>query len=153
MILYKKGHYDINVAWEDVIRKIECEFIETTHALQVSGSRDHFPRVGIIGQNSKFFGTMLDAVNAVRVDVENKYSYCDVDTYVSFCKDSCVHGRHSDDKDVLLVQAIGCMEYGFDNMKKGYFLNPGDSLFIPQGTYHTPKVHSPRCTLSFGLMP
>ena len=151
MILYKKGHYNINVTWEDVIRKIESEFTETTHALQVSGSRDHFPRVGIIGQNSKFFGTMLDAVNTVRPDLEKKYGYCDCDTYISFCKDSCAHGRHCDDKDVLLVQAIGCMEYQFDNMSP-YVLNPGDSLFIPEGVFHTPKVHSPRCTLSFGLM-
>tara|TARA_B100000131_G_scaffold179836_1_gene173511 strand:+ start:63 stop:521 length:459 start_codon:yes stop_codon:yes gene_type:complete len=152
MILYKKNHYNVNVTWEDVIRKIECEFTETTHALQVSGSREHFPRVGIIGQNSKFFGTMLDAVNTVRPDLENKYSYCDVDTYISFCKDSCAHGRHCDDKDVLLVQAIGCMEYKFDNTNS-YTLNPGDSLFIPRGVFHTPVVHSPRCTLSFGLMP
>ena len=151
MISYKKDHYNINVTWEDVIRKIESEFTETTHALQVSGSRKHHPRVGIIGQNSKFFGTMLDAVNTVRPDLEKKYAYCDVDTYVSFCKDSCAHGRHCDDKDVLLVQAIGCMEYQFDNMSP-YVLNPGDSLFIPEGVFHTPVVHSPRCTLSFGLM-
>ena len=151
MILYKKGHYNINVTWDDVIKKLESEFTETTHALQVSGSRSHFPRVGIIGQNSKFFGTMLDAVNTVRLDVEKKYGYCDVDTYVSFCKDSCAHGRHCDDKDVLLVQAIGCMEYEFDNMPS-YTLNPGDSLFIPEGVFHKPKVLSPRCTLSFGLM-
>ena len=152
MILYKKNHYNVNVTWEDVIRKIECEFTETTHALQVSGSRAHFPRVGIIGQNSKFFGTMLDAVNTVRPDLEKIYGYCDCDTYISFCKDSCAHGRHCDDKDVLLVQAIGCMEYEFDNMPS-YTLNPGDSLFIPEGVFHKPKVLSPRCTLSFGLMP
>ena len=151
MILYKKSHYNIKVTWDDVIKKLESEFTETTHALQVSGSRSHFPRVGIIGQNSKFFGTMLDAVNAVRLDVEKKYGYCDVDTYVSFCKDSCAHGRHCDDKDVLLVQAIGRMEYEFDNMPS-YTLNPGDSLFIPEGVFHKQTVHSPRCTLSFGLM-
>ena len=152
MILYKKDHYNINVTWDDVIKKLESEFTETTHALQVSGSRAHFPRVGIIGQNSKFFGTMLDAVNTVRPDLEKIYGYCDCDTYISFCKDSCAHGRHCDDKDVLLVQAIGCMEYEFDNMPS-YTLNPGDSLFIPEGVFHKPKVLSPRCTLSFGLMP
>ena len=71
--------------------------------------------------------------------------------YVSFCKDACNHGRHCDDKDVLIVQAIGRMEYGFDDGKI-FVLDPGDSIFIPEGVYHNPTVHSPRATVSFGLL-
>tara|TARA_B100001996_G_C18198875_1_gene415188 strand:+ start:33 stop:491 length:459 start_codon:yes stop_codon:yes gene_type:complete len=149
---YKKNHYNINVAWEDVIKKIESEFIDNTHALQVSGPRDRYPKVGIICYNDKLFGTLQDAVDIISPDLKKNYKSIDVDTYISFSKDSCVHDRHCDDKDVLIVQAIGRMEYRFDNMKS-YILDQGDSIFIPVGVYHTPIVHSARCTLSFGLRP
>ena len=41
--------------------------------------------------------------------------------------------------------------YGFDDGKI-FVLDPGDSIFIPEGVYHTPTVHSPRATVSFGLL-
>jgi len=68
-------------------------------------------------------------------------------TYVSFGKDSMTFGNHDDPVDVLLVQAKGSTSYICDGST--YTLNPGDSLFIPKGSYHEPIVSGPRVTLSF----
>lgn len=152
MIQFKKDHYPTWVSWDDVIKKLDSEFTEGSHYLQVSGGPSDFhPRVGVVCHNNYFPNSIGHLVTLVQPDLESKYDYCDVDMYVSFCKDACNHGRHCDDKDVLIVQAIGRMEYGFDNGKI-YVLDPGDSIFIPKGVYHNPTVHSPRATLSFGLL-
>lgn len=52
--------------------------------------------------------------------------------------------------DVLIVQAVGLVEYFFDD-DSSYKLEPGDSIYIPKGIYHKPKIFGPRITLSFGL--
>ena len=152
MILFKKDHYKVNVSWDDVIKKLDSEFTEGSHYLQVSGPPSEFhPRVGVVCHNNHFPGSIGDLVRLVQPDLESKYDYCDVDMYVSFCKDACSPGRHCEDKDVLIVQAIGRMEYGFDDGRI-FVLDPGDSIFIPEGVYHNPTVHSPRATVSFGLL-
>ena len=66
--------------------------------------------------------------------------------FISFTPNAQVFGKHRDNDDVFLVQAIGKMVYELD---REYVLSPGDSLFVPMGTYHTPKVIEPRVTLSF----
>ena len=66
--------------------------------------------------------------------------------FTSFLKDSDSFGRHKDDYDVLLIQSIGKMSYMIEGSI--YEIYPGDSLFIPNGTYHTPYPSGPRVTLS-----
>ena len=36
-----------------------------------------------------------------------------------------------------------------DQTPQEFILNPGDSLFISEGTYHDPTILEPRVTLSF----
>ena len=111
MIVYKKDHYPTWVSWDDVIKKLDSEFTEGSHYLQVSGGPSDFhPRVGVVCHNNYFPNSIGHLVTLVQPDLESKYDYCDVDMYVSFCKDACNHGRHCDDKDVLIVQAI-CLLY------------------------------------------
>ena len=70
----------------------------------------------------------------------------EMDVYISFTGGAESFDKHKDTDDVLIVQAIGRMKYTLD---KDYILNPGDSLFIPEGTYHDPSTLEPRVTLSF----
>ena len=75
--------------------------------------------------------------------------YTAMDVYISFTGGAESFGKHKDTDDVLIVQAIGRMKYTLD---KDYILNPGDSLFIPEGTYHAPTILEPRVTLSFSWL-
>ena len=77
--------------------------------------------------------------------------YTAMDVYISFTGGAESFGKHKDTDDVLIVQAIGRMKYILYNheIPQEFILNPGDSLFIPEGTYHDPKILEPRVTLSF----
>jgi len=89
-------------------------------------------------------GTMKPAFDEIRASgmpIDNIY------TFISTKVDADTYGRHSDKENVLLIQAIGKMMYKFDD---GSFcvIEPGDSLYIPSGVYHTPHTLGPRVTIS-----
>ena len=71
----------------------------------------------------------------------------DMHVYLSLTSDSPTFGKHKDEDDVLIVQAIGSMKYFIEN--EWVTLVPGEYLYIPKGIYHTPVVLTPRVTLSF----
>jgi len=71
----------------------------------------------------------------------------DMHIYVSFASDSPTFGKHKDTDNVLIVQAIGEMNYFLEH--QWIRLTPGEYLYIPIGVYHTPVVLTPRVTLSF----
>ena len=79
----------------------------------------------------------------------------EMDVYISFTGGAESFGKHKDDCDVLIVQAIGRMKYTLykDRIPQEYILNPGESLFIPEGVYHDPTTLEPRVTLSFSGPP
>ena len=83
-------------------------------------------------------------------------AYCDIGwktmhMYVSFYAGAETFGKHKDEDDVLIAQAIGQVMYESDGHE--YLLYPGYTLEIPKGIYHTPKVLTPRVTLSFSNKP
>ena len=80
-------------------------------------------------------------------EMKNNHGVSDLHVYASYQKDAGTIGKHNDSDDVLLVQSVGGMEYLIDGQT--YFIKEGDALFIPKGTFHTPKVISQRITLSF----
>ena len=94
-------------------------------------------------RNNYYPGTIGETFKAISKDCGVQVMH----TYVSFGKDSMTFGNHDDPVDVLLVQAKGSTSYICDGST--YTLNPGDSLFIPKGSYHEPIVSGPRVTLSF----
>ena len=77
--------------------------------------------------------------------------YTAMDVYISFTGGAESFGKHKDTDDVLIVQAIGRMKYTLytHQIPQEFILSPGDSLFIPEGTYHDPTTLEPRVTLSF----
>ena len=62
--------------------------------------------------------------------------------------DATTFGKHKDDCNVLLVQAVGKMKYYVEGIGPLDF-NPGDGIFISKGVSHSPYVIEPRITLSF----
>lgn len=142
-VLFTKHHYKPQVTWDDVIKKIDCEFEKKTVGMSMSDNSSPT----IVCHNYQHPKTIMDCIDQVRS--EFKVDSCHV--YVSFSKNAKTYGRHNDNADVLLVQAIGKVSYAFDDATI-YTLEPGDSLFIPKHVYHDPYTLSPRATLSFGIL-
>ena len=143
MIKYTSSHYTFpkKITWDDVMEKISNEY-ESKSYLIISKRNVSFP--SFVLHNNFFPKSILKSFNEVKNDCNIKILH----TYISFCKESDTFGRHCDEVDVLIVQAIGSVSYEFDS-GECYTLYPGDSLFIPKGVYHNPIVNTPRVTLSF----
>ena len=125
------------ISWDDVIDKLDKE-------LQ-SGSAKMLRHTYYLGSDYRP-NTIQKAFDEVVENSPLKLGDNEMHLFISFTSNAQVFGRHRDTDDVFLVQAIGRMIYELD---KEYILNPGDSLFVPRGTYHAPKVIEPRVTLSF----
>lgn len=68
--------------------------------------------------------------------------------YHSRVHEGVTTGRHNDETDVMIVQAVGKIMYRFDDGSE-VIMNPSDALYIPVGMYHEPVIIGPRITLSF----
>ena len=73
--------------------------------------------------------------------------------YANWIRNGNLSGRHTDNTSVLLVQAWNSVGYTVESLigdkkHKSFVLQPGDALYIQQGTWHTPVVLSERMTLS-----
>jgi hypothetical protein len=138
-VIYTRNNYDTvkNVSWKDVKLKVSDE-IKQNSGLVINGDKYSF-----VCHNDYLPGTLKPAYQEVGLE--------EMHVYISFYGSVETFGRHNDEDDVLIVQSIGKMAYRFDN---GIIcmLNPGDSLFIPEGVYHDPIVHEPRVTLSFSSL-
>lgn len=155
-VVFTPNHFDIckKITWDDVILKLSNEMENKTYSLALNqddimnmlsypfSQQKDFP--GLRLQNQYYPNTILDAFNYVKEKTKVEI----LKIYLSFCKDNSTFGRHNDIMDVLIVQAIGEVSYRFDDGSI-YDLTPGDSIFIPKGTYHDPIVKSTRVTLSF----
>ena len=129
-----------DVTWDDVIEKLSYEFSIGSHKF-IFESRSIPP--SFVMHTNKFSGTLFDAFEELRV----KENILDMHVYMSLGGNSSTFGRHNDVNDVLIVQAIGEMQYAFDDGNI-ISLKPGDSLLIERGENHTPIVSGPRVTLS-----
>jgi len=155
-VVFTPNHFEIckKITWDDVILKVSNEMENKTYSLALNSedimamlaypfSQDRdFP--GLRLQNDYFPNTLSDAFNYVKDETGINV----LKVYLSFCKDNSTFGRHNDTMDVLIVQSIGEVSYRFDDGSI-YDLTPGDSIYIPKGTYHDPIVKSSRVTLSF----
>ena len=129
-----------DVTWDDVIEKLSYEFSVGSHKF-IAESKSIPP--SFVMHTNKFPGTLFDAFEELRV----KENVIDMHVYMSLGSNSSTFGRHNDPDNVLIVQAIGEIQYAFDD-ENVITLNPGDSLLIKKGVYHTPIVSGPRVTLS-----
>jgi len=148
MIVFTESKYPIakDISWDDVIEKISKESSEMiilwNETEKPCFSSSPYPPTFFL-RNDYYPGTIGKTFEEVNKD-------CGVEVmhmYTSFASDSMTFGNHCDPVDVVLVQAKGTTSYLCDDIT--YTLNPGDSLFIPEGFYHKPIVSGPRVTLSF----
>lgn len=132
-VKFTKNHYPIarRVTWDDVIKKID---------------NDQDNEMWLVGSKPTFVCRSSFTPRSIK-KVKEKVKLPELHVYLSFLRDSDNFGNHKDDKNVLLVQAIGRMIYDIEG--KRYCLSPGDSLYIPAEVYHTPIVPGARVTLSF----
>ena len=140
-VIFSENKYPIakDISWDDAIEKISEEYLDMVIIGNIGSNclptfflrRDYYP------------GTIGEAFKTISEDCGVKVLH----TYISLAENSKTFGSHYDPVDVLIVQAKGTISYLCDNIT--YTLNPGDSLFIPKGTYHEPIVPGPRVTLSF----
>lgn len=141
-LIYKKNHFKTcrNISWDDVISKISNEIDCKSYGL-ILNDINNFPT--IVMANTFLPNTISQSFCEVQKD-------CDITTmhmYVSFSNQCDTFGRHKDETDVLIVQAINKVSYKIDDVI--YDLSPGDSLFIKAKTFHEPIIYGPRVTLSF----
>jgi len=132
------------VEWSDVIEKIDNEFKEKTYKHLF---KEGYPPTFVL-HNSFLPGTLKDAFK----EVNKKCGVTETHVYTSMGDNSPTFGSHHDEMDVLIVQAIGTLQYDFAEEGRNMtsvVLNPGDGLFIPKHEAHCPVVSGPRVTLSF----
>ena len=142
MIKFTKNNFEKCklITWDDVIEKLSFEF-EASKPKFIF--KDKFTPPSFVMHTKIFPNTLRIAFN----EIKSRENILDMHVYMSLGKNSSTFGRHKDSDHVLIVQAIGNAEYSFDDGKKIY-LEPGDSLAIKEGVYHTPMVFGPRVTLS-----
>ena len=142
MYRYSKDKFEKckDVTWDDVIEKLSYEFSVGRHKF-IAENTSVPP--SFVMHTDKFPGTLFDAFEELRV----KENVLDMHVYMSLGGNSTTFGRHKDNHNVIIVQAIGEMQYVFDD-NSIVTLKPGDGLSIRKGVYHTPIVSGPRVTLS-----
>ena len=138
-LLSNKYDYCKDITWEDVIKKIENEFQNSS--LKFLVSREHAPSFVL---HNRY---LPDSIQRAYDKVKEFEGIDDMHIYTSLGGGSPTFGKHKDDVDVLIIQSVGRMVYVIED--KEYLLNPGDGLVIPCGVYHSPLVIEPRITLSF----
>ena len=60
---------------------------------------------------------------------------------------------HKDSEHVLIVGLYNTTEYYFPSLKKTYYLEKGDVLYIPRGLVHTANSNEARAVASISLYP
>ena len=141
---YIKQYYPIpDVTWEDVIEKLDEDVLDGDWGYSNTKYPDKILPV-IVGTGRYVPESILPIWEAVVDDVGMDCMH----TYIGFSKFSATLGRHNDDMDVFIVQAIGETSYKFDS-GVCHTLKPGDAIFIPAYVYHHPFSHGPRVSLSF----
>lgn len=74
-------------------------------------------------------------------------------TMISFMSRSGNYGKHVDEVDVYILQALGLVDVSVwenENEYK-YQLTPGHMIHIPKGLYHQITPLSPRVSISYGV--
>ena len=157
-----KNHFpEHTVDWGDVMLKTAAEFeFGATKVLYdektlptVVLHTDYFPgTINTVFENIKkqIFTTHHD-----EIDNQWLYGIRIMHVYYSMGNKAITFGRHQDCEDVMIVQSYGTVEYlladgtPYENGEvESVKLEPGDSLWIKEGTWHNPIITQPRITLS-----
>ena len=163
-----------HVSWNDIIPKIQAEHLvgslrilnpkEGSHIrvnrddkmVDEENSRETKPYLSttipslITRQMDYCNDTLMKAI----LEADDAFGINILHLYISFVKDCSLFDMHADTHSVLLVGALGEVEYEITyntdtNHKATYLLKPGDGLYIPKGVYHKPRVFGPRITFSY----
>jgi ribosomal protein L16 Arg81 hydroxylase len=142
-VVFTPNHFQLckKVTWDDVILKLSNEIENNTYGITITNN-NKFPSIRLPNQFHP--KSITEAFNEVKKEKDVKILH----VYLSFSGECGTFGRHKDSCDVFIVQSIGEVSYSFDDGST-YKLTPGDSIYIPNGVYHDPIIHSPRVTLSF----
>ena len=136
-----------NITWEDTIKKIDTEYeVYKGDSLKIVNQNMTPPT--IVCHAPIYPNTFLIAYNQIFNEIARIVS--DMHTYISFTNNAPNFGKHDDEDDVLIVQAIGNIKYKVDGINE-VTLNPGEALYIPKYIAHEPFINGRRVTLSFGL--
>ena len=92
----------------------------------------------------------LNPVYKLLVDkTKNYFVPGDFDLFISF---KAVKGcAHYDKENVIILGLHGTTEYYFPLLKKSYFINKGDALYIPSGITHCASSNTARIVASLSL--
>lgn len=133
----------IDISWDDINRQIEYEVQQKTCRTICDNDTDTDLTYLLLDQQN-----FQPSIRKIHQEMIEKYNIKDLHIYTSKKYKGKTFGRHCDNGNVLIVQSIGKMDYGFDDGNV-VSLYPGDGLYIPRGMYHDPISSEPRVTLSF----
>ena len=144
---HKKAHipYD-RPTWEDVI-----------HCLDFGLRYNDIQPVKDLGDGGYvcYDGRTLKETLPIISQLDALYGHpaTEAHLYISFTSDSKVFEKHNDTAHVWVWNILGTTEWTVwdDGKKVTYMLEPGDSVYVPEGMYHKPNPITPRALLSFGV--
>lgn len=143
--LYLKNVLPDTVTWD--------ESFEYLDKVVEEGSSISFKRMfGIITHTTR---NHISKVNNVckEIDIiENRVDNSkpsDAHMYISLTTQYEGFGPHHDDCEVIFWQCIGKTQWLVKD--DAYILEPGDCIYIPQGTVHSVTTLTPRMGISFGF--
>ena len=167
--LKQKFGYCKNIGWGDAVEMINMGYKNKTLSFLMSHNLDKIPRHyggfnygfgdGKLSENKPLspptFGLhgsdkLSPKLKRIAAKVHRQWN-TNVDgmqLFISLGADATTFGKHKDDCNVLLVQAVGKMKYYVEGIGPLDFI-PGDGIFISKGVSHSPYVIEPRITLSF----
>lgn len=133
-----RNHFDVShITWEDILDKVTNDFSSNDFVIVGDG----LPT--FVLKSNKFPTSIKVLLDEVGFGLDN------ADLYVSFARKSRSHGKHYDFYDLILIQLKGKMRYFIED--EPCEILPGDSLYLPAGTYHEPLVVDRRATLSVAM--
>jgi ribosomal protein L16 Arg81 hydroxylase len=130
--------------WELVIGNLDACAEDAVYLMDNLGAVAHHVAL-------KEYGPILGV--AEQLSKEYNDAPVTAQTMISFTSRSSTYGKHVDDVDVYILQALGILEITVweDEQEHVYQLKPGDMIHIPAGLYHSTKPLSPRVSISYGI--
>jgi hypothetical protein len=125
------------------------DFNNLTYRLRILGEHENIP---FMQEKFNAFFSIFDLQNFV-AEKEKQNLFPHFAIYFSFFPHAKSHGNHCDETDLFHWQQVGKTEWTITESGETYkyVLNPGDCIFLPEGTYHDVVPLTPRIGLSFGF--
>ena len=102
----------------------------------------------------QFAGDFVGKTKEVVDTLKGNYNFKNAHVYANWVQDGHNYGRHTDSMDVIILQLWGKTAYCCESVvgekaHSSVTLDPGDAIFIRNGTYHTPIILGERMSMSF----